>query len=147
MSDEEWEKLNAIVKKVNKCTDTPAHRGPVSAKFARLARSLKLARQKKAAGVLRERSLVKRYNGRHAKTAEELINLDERKRPVQKGTGNYKQWLPAALLRICWGIKPERRTRKKRLPPTRLRKRSCQPVSCSCRGCCFDSRDGAAERV
>ena len=124
MSDDEWEELNVLVRRVNRCTDTVAHRGPLSTKYARISRSLKLARQHRHQVSLRVRRLVERYNGRHAKTEEELINLDERKRPIQQGRGAYKRWLPAALLRVCWGLRPERRPRKKRLPATRLRSKS-----------------------
>ena len=90
----------------------------------RISRSLKLARQHRHQVSLRVRRLVERYSGRHANTEEELINLDERKRSIQQGRGAYKRWLPAALLRVCWGLRPERRPRKKWLPATRLRSKS-----------------------
>ena len=45
---------------------------------------------------------IARYNANTATRRADQICL-QRKRPVIKGRGKYKSWLPNALLRACWG--------------------------------------------
>ena len=52
-------------------------------------------------------------NADWAKTEENLIDLTQRKPPRLKGRGKYRQWIPAALQRACWGLRPRPRVAKK----------------------------------
>lgn len=45
---------------------------------------------------------IERYNIRHAVRSSDLLRI-ERKRV--KGTGQYKKWVPTAVLRLCFGRK------------------------------------------
>jgi hypothetical protein len=57
---------------------------------------------------------------------EDTIDPSEKKPQKVKGRGSYKRWLPAAILRACWGLKP--RTREVARPRYRIKKKSkCRP--------------------
>lgn len=62
------------------------------------------------------RAAVARMNARHAVRAGDVVDVDLRGRPkVVRGRGAWKRWLPTAILRACFGIRPPR-VRKSKLP-------------------------------
>jgi hypothetical protein len=61
------------------------------------------------------------HNERHAVRAEDVIDVTEKRRPLIKGKGAWKQWVPAAIQRVSWGTKPIKRVLKK--PSRRLRRK------------------------
>ena len=113
--DDLFLQVDRVLQRVRQC-EQPQHRGRVSTKIARLGRKAKLAARRKAQVNDRIAGLIKRYNEHFAKTAEEVIDLDQQKLPAAKGRGAYKQWLPSALLRVCWGSKPRRRVLRRGVP-------------------------------
>ncbi len=50
---------------------------------------------------------LEKYRRDYAVRHDELINLDERRPVSVKGAGKYRRWLPEALLRVCWGLRPK----------------------------------------
>jgi hypothetical protein len=65
---------------------------------------------------------IQRFHEDYAIRADDRIQLDET-RPVKlKGTGRWRQWLPAAVLRASWGLRPRRRVALK--PKHRIRVKS-----------------------
>ena len=56
---------------------------------------------------------IKTHNVEHAKSKRDLIIPEERKPRTIPGKGVYKQWLPEALQRACWGLRPLVRAPKK----------------------------------
>ena len=137
MSDEEVDGLARVVRAVRRVCDAPAPRGPVSTRIARLSRAVKAAGQQGQQVTLRARGLIQRYNEDHAKTKEDAIQLHssegsiaESGRGTRKkgsGTGSWKQWLPAALLRVCWGKRPRERVAQKVQKRMRLLKKTRTP--------------------
>eukprot|EP00969_Alexandrium_andersonii_P300980 13306611-Alexandrium_andersonii.AAC.1 len=85
-----------------------ARRGPLLAQHMRSRKAvLRLERQGKLAPHVQ--SLVRVYNEDVAKTFSDVIDPMQRK-PVQvKGPGLYRRWLPSALQRACWGLRPRQK--------------------------------------
>eukprot|EP00974_Lingulodinium_polyedra_P103580 10027910-Lingulodinium_polyedra.AAC.1 len=49
------------------------------------------------------------HNEDWAKTEEGIIDLTQRRPLRLKGSGKYRQWIPPALQRVCWGLRPRPR--------------------------------------
>ena len=87
---------------------------------------------------------IDRCNADWAKTAEDVIDLSLRKPLRITGKGAYKRWLPSAIQRACWGLRPRPRICKR--PPRRIhKKRPAQvpaPTTMSTRAYAVSSRAG-----
>jgi hypothetical protein len=51
---------------------------------------------------------IEYHNMNLAIRASDIIDVSEKKEPIVRGKGKYRHWLPAALQRVCWGLKPLR---------------------------------------
>lgn len=92
-------------------------------------RAVKAARRSAAfpqvASHVQER--VKRMNADYAVRAEDHIDFSEKRPKRIPGRGRWRHWLPAAILRCCWGLRPQPRSlcrararcTTKRPPPTK----------------------------
>lgn len=95
-------------------------------------------------------NLVRRHNEEHAKTAEDIIDLAQRRPLRVKGRGSYKRWIAPAIQRACWGLRPHRRVAKKiKKPRRRLRGKQAirpppAPTSASTRFVAVYSRSSPA---
>ena len=92
-------------------------------------------------------SLIDISNEDLAKSEEQVISINAR-RPVKiRGRGAYKCWLPEALQRACWGLRPRPRQNKKpRNRITRkgkLKTRAAVPTTMSARACAILSRSSS----
>ena len=56
---------------------------------------------------------VDRHNEHDAIRSNDLINVNEKTRVRERGRGAYRNWLPSAIQRVCWGFR--RRLTKKGL--------------------------------
>ncbi|OLP76832.1 hypothetical protein AK812_SmicGene43181 [Symbiodinium microadriaticum] len=138
-SDEDIAAVNRILQCVRRC-EKPAHRGAVSAKIARCGRQRISAARQRLKVTERIASLVNRHNAVFAKTQEDVIDLNAKKEEKIKGKGNYKRWLPTALLQACWGSRPRRRKCAKPKLTRLTKKTRCQvkvaaPTVSSVRAC------------
>lgn len=93
-------------------------RGRLLLCMARKCKALKAKRQPVPAHVLQR---IRVHNEDMAKTREDLIDLSEKKPAKYRGTGAYKHWVPAAIQRVCWGLRPRKRICKKKRPQKRIR--------------------------
>eukprot|EP00969_Alexandrium_andersonii_P055258 2435016-Alexandrium_andersonii.AAC.1 len=59
-------------------------------------------------------SLIARHNEAHAIRARDLIDTSEKKPRRVSGRGQFKLWLPAAVLRACWGARPSDQVARRR---------------------------------
>lgn len=57
---------------------------------------------------------INRFHADYAVREEDRIVVEERRPAKQKGRGNYRHWLPDAILRCCWGLRPRARALAKR---------------------------------
>ena len=134
--------LERIVRVVRKVSDAPAHRGAVSTRIARLAKEVKSVGQQSQQVTLRVRGLIQRYNQNHAKTREDEIQFKSSANSMAEfapgprkkgsGSGSWKQWLPASLLRACWGKRLQRRVAAKVTKRHRLLRKTKTPKSRVC---------------
>jgi hypothetical protein len=62
-------------------------------------------------------------NADYAVRTDGHIDVTETRPQRVKGTGRYRHWLPSAILRCCWGLRPRPRSRCK----TRTRCTTKQP--------------------
>jgi hypothetical protein len=74
---------------------------------------------------------ILRHNEQHAVRSDDVIDVEERKPTKVKGKGAFKQWLPQALQRVCWGARPRILHKKFRLSSRQSRPcyRSVAPVA------------------
>jgi hypothetical protein len=56
---------------------------------------------------------IERFHQDYAVRSDDRIELAETSPAKSPGTGKWRQWLPAAILRCCWGLRPRRRVPKK----------------------------------
>ena len=69
------------------------------------------------------------HNQDMAKTREDIIDVTEKVPVKHRGKGSYRHWVPSALLRVCWGLKPRLRILKNAThrPRRRLQGKRCVP--------------------
>ena len=69
------------------------------------------------------------HNQDMAKTREDIIDVTEKVPVKHRGKGSYRHWVPSALLRVCWGLKPRQRILKiaTHRPRRRLQGKRCVP--------------------
>jgi hypothetical protein len=65
---------------------------------------------------------IERANEQYAVRGHDVIDPSEKKPAKVKGRGKYRHWVPPAVLRVCWGLRPPR----PRHPVRRLSKK--QPL-------------------
>ena len=58
---------------------------------------------------------IDRMNADYAVRAEDSIDVGAACPQRTSGRGAWKRWLPQAILRACWGLRPRRRARQVRL--------------------------------
>ena len=56
---------------------------------------------------------IEKMSADYAVRAEDHIDVTETRPQRMVGTGSWKHWLPSAILRICWGLRPQPRGRCK----------------------------------
>ena len=56
---------------------------------------------------------IAKYHMDYAVRNDDIISIKEKKQTKCRGTGAYKAWLPEAILRCCWGLRPCRRTKRR----------------------------------
>ena len=66
---------------------------------------------------------IEKMNADYAVRTDDHIDVTETRPQRVKGTGRYRHWLPSAILRCCWGLRPRPRSRCK----TRTRCTTKQP--------------------
>ena len=69
-----------------------------------------------------------RHNEQHAVRSDDVIDIAERKPTKVKGKGAYQRWLPQALQRVCWGLRP-RMVHKKFRVSSKQSQPSCRTVA------------------
>lgn len=123
--------VNHVLAAVRRAEAHVPRRGHVSCHIARLHKKARAAASTKLKMTQRVQEIVRKYNADHAKTESDILDLEALQAGCQPGrpvgrprrgekrkSGAYKQWVPAALARVCWGYrkqaqKPSRRLRQK----------------------------------
>ena len=102
--------------------------GPASPALLRKAMGKKTGR-KVANHVMAK---VHKYNTRCAVRVSDVIDIEEKKKTKIRGKGKSHLWLPTAVQRVCWGVRPlKQRRRTAKTPPAND---WCAPSAGSMRG-------------
>ena len=123
--------VNHVLAAVRRAEAHVPRRGHVACHIARLHKKTRAAASTKLKMTQRVQEIVKKYNSDYAKTETDILDLEALQAGCQPGrrvgrprrgekrkSGSWKQWVPAALARVCWGYrkqtqKPSRRLRQK----------------------------------
>ena len=66
---------------------------------------------------------IQECNRDHAVRPQDLIDLSQRAPLKVRGKGTYRTWLPEAMQRAAWGLRPRHRTLKRKPRPVQLLRR------------------------
>ena len=100
-------------------------RGELLRKRARDIKAERSRNRQVAAPRILER--IERFHADYAVRSDDLINLAEASPAKSPGPGTWRRWLPAAILRCAWGLRPRRRLAKKVRRRIRVKRKSKGP--------------------
>ena len=126
-ADEALQVVDHVLAALRRADAHIPRRGHVSTKMARLHKKVRQASCIKMKMTRHVQRIVERYNADFAKTENDILNLEllsgcQPERPVgrprrgpRRKSGSYKQWIPSALAKVCWGYRRQARKVTKRI--------------------------------